>query len=346
VSKDPIGLASGDTNPYSYVFNQPTSLVDPMGTKPGNSRGGCGSGNSFAAGTRVLMADGSTRPIEQVRVGDRVAAADPGTGERGARTVTATIVGDGEKALVDVRVGDGAVITATDGHPVWVDDDGRADTSAGRWIDARELRKGQWLKTSDGRLVQVAGVQARVQHARVYNLTVDDLHTYHVVAGSTSVLVHNSSCESLEDIADSLPARKLSGQTTGQIVRDNGNGTWTRLGTRVTSGSQNDPISAQVNRALTASPAIRNPATRGLQIRGYYEFKSSTHVEGRVAYLQSLRPDVKLAHVVINNSSGPCGICRGEVGALLRQDQVLRVHYRDAHGNMTYMDIKGRLPVP
>ncbi|GAA0921153.1 hypothetical protein Vau01_103230 [Virgisporangium aurantiacum] len=163
-SKDPIGLASGDTNPYRYVFNQPTVLTDPMGTKPSNSRGDCGQGNSFAAGTRVLMADGSTKPIEQVRVGDRVAAADPETGEKGARTVTATIVGDGEKTLIDVKVGDrGAVITATHGHPVWVDDDGRADTVAGRWIDARELRTGQWLKTSDGRLVQVAGTQARMR---------------------------------------------------------------------------------------------------------------------------------------------------------------------------------------
>jgi len=34
LSRDPIGLASGDTNPYAYVVNQPTGLNDPMGTKP------------------------------------------------------------------------------------------------------------------------------------------------------------------------------------------------------------------------------------------------------------------------------------------------------------------------
>lgn len=32
---------------------------------------------SFSGDTRVLMADGSTKPISKVRVGDRVAAADP-----------------------------------------------------------------------------------------------------------------------------------------------------------------------------------------------------------------------------------------------------------------------------
>jgi RHS repeat-associated protein len=34
LSRDPLGLASGDTNPYAYVLNQPTGLTDPMGTKP------------------------------------------------------------------------------------------------------------------------------------------------------------------------------------------------------------------------------------------------------------------------------------------------------------------------
>jgi RHS repeat-associated protein len=34
LSHDPLGIASGSANPYTYVFNQPTALVDPFGTKP------------------------------------------------------------------------------------------------------------------------------------------------------------------------------------------------------------------------------------------------------------------------------------------------------------------------
>ncbi|RKR90545.1 hypothetical protein BDK92_4921 [Micromonospora pisi] len=45
------------------------------------------------------------------------------------------------------------------------------DTLGGRWIDAVELRHGQWLKTSAGHLVQVAGTNAHTQHATVYNLS-------------------------------------------------------------------------------------------------------------------------------------------------------------------------------
>jgi RHS repeat-associated protein len=197
ISKDPLGLASGDTNPYAYVFNQPTSLIDPMGTKPQGS-GDCGTPNSFTAGTPVLMADGSTKPIEQVKVGDRVRATDPETSETAAKPVTALIKGDGEKTLIAITIEQGdehngaaKPLTATDGHPFWIDDDGNPDTTGGRWIDAVDLRHGQWLKTADGHLVRVAGVQSHVEKTTVYNLTVADLHTYFATVGDTPVLVHN-----------------------------------------------------------------------------------------------------------------------------------------------------------
>lgn len=83
-------------------------------------------------------------------------------------------------------------LTATDGHPFWVDDDdGQAGTPGGRWVDAVELKRGQWLKTAHGDLVQVAGTHAHQQNTVVYNLTVADIHTYYVLAGDTPVLVHN-----------------------------------------------------------------------------------------------------------------------------------------------------------
>ncbi|WP_285758096.1 hypothetical protein [Nocardiopsis ansamitocini] len=40
------------------------------------------------------MADGTFKPIEQVEVGDEVAATDPGTGEQKAKPVLATITVD------------------------------------------------------------------------------------------------------------------------------------------------------------------------------------------------------------------------------------------------------------
>lgn len=54
----------------------------PAGCAPGQSR------HSFDPSTRVLLADGRTKPIEDVQPGDVVASADPVTGETTGRRVT------------------------------------------------------------------------------------------------------------------------------------------------------------------------------------------------------------------------------------------------------------------
>ncbi|MCS0637858.1 YnfC family lipoprotein [Streptomyces sp. LP05-1] len=154
--------------------------------------------NSFVAGTEVVLADGSRKPIEEVREGDQVLATDPTTGKSSKQEVTATIVGKGQKQLVRLTVdtdGDrgGATdtITATKGHPFWVPD-------LKKWLTAGELKPGQWLQTGSGSWVQVDAVRAWTQQAAVYNLTVDTAHTYYVLAGATSVLVHNCNGANLE----------------------------------------------------------------------------------------------------------------------------------------------------
>ncbi|MFB9335549.1 polymorphic toxin-type HINT domain-containing protein [Actinoplanes octamycinicus] len=163
-----------------------------MGTKPQSSD--CVS-NSFVAGTPVLMADGTTKPIEQIQPGDRVMAGTPNSTRLTPEPVSATIVGNGDKNLVDIDVetadGTPTTITATDGYPFWTDDDGSPQTPGGDWINAAELRQGSWLKTSTGTLVRVAGAHAHAQHAKVYNLTVENLQTYYVLAANEPVLVHN-----------------------------------------------------------------------------------------------------------------------------------------------------------
>ncbi|MEU4692275.1 polymorphic toxin-type HINT domain-containing protein [Actinoplanes sp. NPDC023714] len=304
-----------------------------------------GASNSFLPGTPVLLANGATVAIEHVKVGDRVLATDPVTGLTAAKPVTATILGTGDKKLVDVTVDlDGdrgdrtATVTATDRHPFWVAD-------LGTWVDAGLLSPQQWLRTSAGTYVQIAAIDHRDASTRVHNLTVAGLHTYYVVGGGTPVLVHNANCESLEDIADSLPDRGINDPTTGQVVKPNGDDTWDRLGGLVTSGSQNDAISIAVNKAFTQSPAINNPGKKprvdpadGVS---YYEFESSTHVEGRVGYHLGNNRSVTEAHVVINNKYGPCGICLRQVGALFYKNQTLYVHYKSRAG-MKKAEIKGK----
>ncbi|WP_084964896.1 polymorphic toxin-type HINT domain-containing protein [Thermoactinospora rubra] len=80
---------------------------------------------------------------------------------------------------------DGSAVIATAAHPFWV-------ASLEAWALTGELRPGQWLKTSTGTWAQISSIQRWIATQPVYNLTVADIHTYHVVVSDTTVLVHNS----------------------------------------------------------------------------------------------------------------------------------------------------------
>ncbi|MEU3269357.1 Hint domain-containing protein [Saccharomonospora sp. NPDC006951] len=125
--------------------------------------------NSFVPGTLVLMADGTRKPIERVVLGDKVLATDPVTGESGSHAVVGTIIGEGSKNLVRITTGgderERASVVATDGHPFWL-------PQLRKWVPARDLRSGTWLRAGTGTWIQVTAVQAWTQQRRVHNLTI------------------------------------------------------------------------------------------------------------------------------------------------------------------------------
>ncbi|MFF6784174.1 polymorphic toxin-type HINT domain-containing protein [Streptomyces sp. NPDC012510] len=183
----PAGAAdpppTGTTNPPA------ADAPAPAAPKPPDAPPTCT--NSFVPGTEVLMADGSTKAIEDVEVGDKVAASDVETDDTQTRTVTRTIKGEGKKRLVtitvdtDGRSGDAtSTITATDGHPFWLPD-------LAQWVDAGDLKRGQWLSTGSGSWIQITAVKAHRAQATVHNLSVEGLHTFYVLAGAAPTLVHN-----------------------------------------------------------------------------------------------------------------------------------------------------------
>ncbi|WP_235002585.1 RHS repeat-associated core domain-containing protein [Actinacidiphila paucisporea] len=143
--------------------------------------------HSFVADTEVELADGQTKDIEDVEVGDKVVTTDPDTGKTAVRPVIATIITDHDKNFTDLTVKAGstsASIVATDTHPFWV-------VNEGRWVDAGDLTPGMQLRDDAGQAVPVLAARHFVQQQRTYDLTIDDLHTYYVLAGQTPVLVHN-----------------------------------------------------------------------------------------------------------------------------------------------------------
>ncbi|MEU5333209.1 polymorphic toxin-type HINT domain-containing protein [Streptomyces asoensis] len=183
--------------------------------------------NSFVPGTEVLMADGTTKPIEDVKTGDKVLATDPETGRTKVKTVTAEITGKGLKNLVRITLSitaDGkkltTSITATDGHPFWVPE-------LGAWVDATRLAAGERLTSSAHAEVRITTIRRWTQPATVHNLIVADIHTYYALAGDTPVLVHNG-CGDSSHAADCycnwgqpvVPRAKAPSGNSGTATRD------------------------------------------------------------------------------------------------------------------------------
>ncbi|MFI6439846.1 polymorphic toxin-type HINT domain-containing protein [Streptomyces sp. NPDC050759] len=144
--------------------------------------------HSFLPGTKVLLAGGSTKPIEKVALGDKVVTTDSKTGKSTVHEVAGTIVTEDDKHFSDLTVksvsGKAEVLVATTTHPFWVE-------SEQEWIKAGDLEPGMKLRTPSGATVELTANRHFDKRQRTHDLTVTDIHAYYVLAGATPVLVHN-----------------------------------------------------------------------------------------------------------------------------------------------------------
>jgi hypothetical protein len=134
--------------------------------------------NCFVAGTPILMADGSSKPIETVKEGDRVQSIDPTTGKQTSAKVSTIFSRISEKRVVlktPTRH-----IEVTPEHPF---------RSRGIWKKAGDLVSGDVLTLADGTTDTVSSITPVTGKAPVFNMTVDGTHTYF----ANDVLVHNKS---------------------------------------------------------------------------------------------------------------------------------------------------------
>lgn len=153
------------------------------GGGPTSWGGGYSGSMCFVAGTPVTLADGSTRAIEAIRVGDVVLAYDERTGTLAPHAVTQTFAHPvADEPIVVIN----GALQATGNHPFFVD---------GRWVRADHLSSGDPLTQlrGDGAGIDrhAAGVSSLATSSAappaVFNLEVEGAHTY--FAGG--VLVHN-----------------------------------------------------------------------------------------------------------------------------------------------------------
>ena len=171
-------------------------------------------GQSFTAGTLVLLASGKAIPISQLKVGDKVLAADTKTGKDQPETVTAVLVHhDTDLYNLTVKTSTGTeVIHTTSNHLFW-------DPAARQWVKAAALHKGEPLRTPDSHATAYAdgGRVPANPDGWMWDLTVpgNNDHDFYVIAqtGAVPVLVHNNSnleCNE-EGVPDPEPQYKQSG---------------------------------------------------------------------------------------------------------------------------------------
>jgi len=134
----------------------------------------------FTAGTPVVLANGATRAIEQLKVGDKVLARDEATGKTEAKRVKRLFKHQVEATLV-LSFSNGEKIECTKEHPFYVEHKG--------FTPAGELGIGTSIVTRAGPSVKLTQVEVKRETATVYNFEVEDLHSYFV--GQSGLWVHN-----------------------------------------------------------------------------------------------------------------------------------------------------------
>jgi hypothetical protein len=104
------------------------------------------------------------------------------TGEVAYKEVTATFNHETDE-IYQIHVGD-QVIESTYNHPFWVEGKG--------WTYVKDLKVGDLLVQSDGNTLKVDSIELEHKQVTVYNMTVDEFHTYFV--SNLGIWVHNTNC--------------------------------------------------------------------------------------------------------------------------------------------------------
>jgi RHS repeat-associated protein/fibro-slime domain-containing protein len=147
----------------------------------------------FPPGTPVLMADGTSKNIEEIVVGDTVLAVDPvADGDPQPHRVAETCKNWTER-LIHIEFdsdgderGEGEVV-ATSNHLLW--------TQNRDWQPAEKISVGDRLQDNEGNAVSVVSVSEEKRTSDTHNLLIEDVHTYFVVVNGVPILVHNGTLQ-------------------------------------------------------------------------------------------------------------------------------------------------------
>ena len=134
----------------------------------------------FAEGTKVLTESGM-KNIEEIKVGEKVYAINIDTNQRELKEVT-NVIENNSKEIYELTI-EGEIVKATPKHKFYIIDKG--------WTMACELEEGDIIASKEENItINKIKLVTYDEPIKVYNLTVDDFHTYLIT--EYEVLVHNA----------------------------------------------------------------------------------------------------------------------------------------------------------
>lgn len=131
-------------------------------------------GGCFAAGTKILMADGSEKPIEKVKKGDYVLTKES---ENSSKLVKAKVDGTHKINELGYLIFNND-LRVTANHKLWINES---------WRDAGSAQIGDIMLNSDGNRIEIESIEWLSGNFNVYNLSIDKYHTYF----ANNLWVHN-----------------------------------------------------------------------------------------------------------------------------------------------------------
>lgn len=184
--------------------------ISGTGRKPRN--GSVALGGCFVAGT-IVHSEAGPRAINDIRVGERVWSRheDQLNGATSLQTVSAVMVYH-ERPILRVTYSTSEplsrLILTTEEHPFYVLDRG--------WVEAGDLVSGDTLLLACGGHAVVQEIALTGGTATVYNITVEEDHTYFV--GDDRVWVHNKTVG--ENVVNGIPVQEVPEPSSLELAMD------------------------------------------------------------------------------------------------------------------------------
>lgn len=213
-------------------------------------------GGCFAPGTKILLGDGKTKNIEDIKKGDSILTREAPMSDKlvKAKVKEVTIRQVWGYLLINGK------LKITDNHIILAN---------GKWVEAASLRSGDLLATTDGQEV-VESVEWHLGKTDVYNLEIEKYHTFF----ADGIFVHNqkggATRDVLKDTAYWNPSvsTDASGHARITIKLPENLTTWTISAVAVTSDTKVGQQKADivVTKDIIVRPILPNVLREGDEI--------------------------------------------------------------------------------